>query len=239
MSSGDVPWSSISETGEVFEEKHPGLRFVVILTCSLSILGSLVIVFSYAFFKHLRGKPREILLHISLMDFGVSLANLIGAAVYFDQYYHRPGAAESSDDDFTASPSIEAFCKTQAFFAGYFTLGSVLWTVFLSVYIYLFLIYHKSRPELPHYSLHAFYLVGYGLPLIIVLWLVLTGRLGYAPYNSSGWCSLIVKNPATGENDYFVAVMGNDLWIYLAMFLITLLYIASSIFIHWQLVSTV
>ena len=66
------------------------------------------------------------------------------------------------------------------------------------------------------------------------LWLVLTHRLGYAPYNSSGWCSLILKDPSTGDVDLYVTVLGYDLWIYLAMILIPLLYCSVRVYIMDQ-----
>ena len=261
--SGAIPWTDVGQSGsQSFANKSTGIRVVVILTCSLSVLGSILLIFSYACFKQLRSKPREILMHISFMDFGVSLANLIGAAVYFDQYYHISGeqgsnsssvpdsltpaeqildeanpVANEASNTFSATPAIEGLCITQAFFAGYFTLGSIFWTIFLSIYIYLFLLYHKIKPGLPRYSLFVSYFVSYGVPLIISLWLVLTGRLGYAPYNSSGWCTLIVQNPSTGEGDLYAVVFGNDLWIYLAIFIIPILYLASCNFIHKIVVS--
>ena len=194
------------------------------------------------------------------------MANLIGAAVYFDQYYHIPGllfsnssSSEDSlspaqtvhsqrgsyattsevDNTFTASPTTEGLCITQAFFAGYATLGSIFWTIFLSIYVYLYLLYHAMKPKVANCSLVVAYIVCYGTPLIITLWLALTDRLGYAPYNSSGWCSLIVQDPSTGEIDIYAVVLGNDLWIYLALFLIPILYFASRDYIHNNLVSCV
>ena len=265
MASGnEIPWISYEGDGGAFKTKHSGLRTVVGLTCSLSALGSLLILLSYVCFKQLRSRPREILMHIAIMDLGVSLANLIGDVVYFDQYYHisspgnstlvpgtlspsqlHPTTAELSSstetgpegESFSANSYIDDLCKAQAFFAAYFTLGSVFWTVFLGFYIYLFLLYHRDNPKVPTASLIASYVFSYSFPLLISLWLVLTHRLGYAPYNSSGWCSLIVKDPSTGDVNLFVALFANDLWIYLASVLILIFYATSHVHIHWLLVS--
>ena len=259
---GALPWSAngkeLSVT-ETFQSKDAGIRTAVIITCALSGLGSLAMMLSFVCFRQLRSKPHEILFHISIMDLGVSLANLVGAAVYFDQYFHTPEAqvhnastAESlyghaqspANDDgsgrtsFTATAPVEALCIAQAFLAGYFTVGSVLWTIFMSVYIYLYLLYHRTNPLIPRRSIPAACLVSYGLPLVLMVWLVSTGRLGYAPYNSSGWCTLIVQDPATGESDIYTVVFGNDLWIYLAIVLIPILYFASLNYIHKNLVSS-
>ena len=239
--------------------KHTGLRVVAGLTCALSLFGSLLILLSYACFKQLRSRPREILMHISVMDLGVSLANLIGDVVFFGQYYHVSAPAvtdinstlqylttqsdtnlassQTSRAEFTANPSyIDGFCRAQAFFAAYFTMGSIFWTVFLGLYIYLFLLYNKSNPKLPIKTLVASYFFNYSVPLLLSLWLVFTHRLGYTPYNASRWCTLIVNDPSTGEVDMFVLLFANDLWIYLATLLILLFYVTSHIYIHWLMV---
>ena len=39
------------------------------ITCALSIIGAAAIIFSYLCFKNLRNRTREIIVHISLMDF--------------------------------------------------------------------------------------------------------------------------------------------------------------------------
>ena len=203
--------------------KQAGLRVVVGVVCALSIAGSLLIILSYICFKSRRTKAREILVHISLMDLGVGLANIIGLSVYYDQYYfaapRRP-----------APVYIDGLCKTQAFFAGYATLGSVFWTTSLMAYLYFRIVY--SQTKLACYFLRFCYIFCYGFPLLISLWLVLTGKLGYSPYDSAGWCSLITKNPLDGGKvDVFVSIFGNDLWMYVAILLIPILYLSVRLFV--------
>ena len=228
-SSGEgTPLSLVDEDGKMFvTSKHTGLRLVTGLTCALSLFGSLLILLSYACFKQLRSRPREILMHISVMDLGVSLANLIGDVVFFDQYYY---------DNSAPALYIDGLCKAQAFFAAYFTMGSIFWTVFLGLYIYLFLLYNKSNPKLPVKTLVGSYFFNYTVPLFISLWLVFTCHLGYTPHTTSRWCTLIVKDPSTGEVNMFVLLFANDLWIYLATLLILLFYITSHIYIHCLMV---
>ncbi len=209
-----------------FLEKHTGERVVVGVTCCLSILGSLLIILSYACFKTMRSKTREILVHLSLMDLGVALANLIGDAVYFDQYLY------DQDPEATDTDPINSLCKTQAFFAAYFTYGSILWTVSLAAYLYFLILHHGTK--LAVYFLRFSYFFCYVFPFLPSLWLVLTGRLGYAPYDSTGWCSLILKDPFTGKVDLFAAVFGSDLWFYLATLLIVLLYFTVRVYINDQ-----
>lgn len=197
------------------KDKDIGMRAAVSVSCILSILGSLLIIISFIIQKH-RTKAREILVHISFMDLGVGLANLIGALVYFDRFY------ETVDG---ASPHIDHLCKTQAFFAEYCTLTSIFWTAALAAYLYLVILHHR-QPILAQIFLRACYFVCYGLALLISVWLVLTDRLGYSPYDSSGWCSLIALDPKTGETDMFVLVFAYEIWVYLAAILIVIMYLA-------------
>lgn len=203
--------------------KQTGLRVVVGIVCALSIAGSLLIILSYICFKSRRTKAREILVHISLMDLGVGLANIIGLSVYYDQYYFAAPRCP-------APVYIDVLCKTQAFFAGYATLGSVFWTTSLMAYLYFRIVY--SQTKLACYFSRFCYVFCYGFPLLISLWLVLTKKLGYSPYDSAGWCSLITKNPLeNGKVDVFVSIFGNDLWMYVAILLIPILYLSVRLFV--------
>ena len=60
----------------------------------------------------------------------------------------------------------------------------------------------------------------------------MAGKLGWAPYDSSGWCTIIIIDPVTLEKDYFVAVVGYDLWIYIALFLVPIMYFAVRSFLR-------
>lgn len=228
----DVPLIPVNNaTSDIFlHPKDRGLRSVVGITCCLSIIGSLLIILSYAVLKS-RPKTREILLHISLMDLGVSLANLIGLAVFFDRFYRTADGIPLNPPD-----HIDRLCKTQAFFAAFCTLGSVFWTTALAGYVYIVTLYNKE----PNYAINFArfcYFLCYSMPLGIALWLVVTNRLGYSPYNSSGWCSLIAKDPNTGSNDLFILVFAHDLWMFVSITLIIVLYITVRSFVSSQVSS--
>ena len=209
-------YSTMSPAKRVFENKDIKIRAVVGVSCCLSILGSFLIILSFILFKNRRTRAREILLHISFMDMGVGLANLIGLSVYFDKYYlyyheHPPAY-------------IDGLCKTQAFFAAYFTLASILWTIALAGFLYFLIIYHRTKRSI--HFLRISYIFCYALPLVVSLWLVLTGKLGHSPVESSGWCTLISYNLVTERVDVYSAIFGNDLWIYLAIITIPLFYLS-------------
>lgn len=220
-----IPFININTSASIFVSKNVRIRTVVGFTCVLSIIGSILIIISHLVEKR-RTKAREILAHISLMDFGVSISNLIGLSVYFDRFYKygQPAAY------------INYFCKIQAFFAEYCTLASVFWTTALAAYLFIVILY-RQNPKYSVYFLRFCYFFCYGLAIGISAWLLGKQKLGYAPYDSSGWCSLIVKDPNTKESNLLVLVFGYDLWIYLAIILIIVFYVAIRSYsnrVSWQ-----
>ena len=212
--------ANLTELQTAFLLKDTALRAVVGVSCGLSIIGSLVIILSYILFKKRRTRAREILLHISLMDLGVALANLIGLSVYFDKYFVK----EVYNKSYEPPAYIEGLCKTQAFFAAFCTYSSILWTIALAGFLYFLIVHHKTRIAIYFYWLS--HIVCYVLPLMVSLWLVLTNKLGYSPLNSSGWCTLINRDIVNEKPDFFITIFGNDLWVYLTIVTIPLLYMS-------------
>jgi G protein-coupled receptor 157 len=206
--------------------KDQAMRAVVGVSCCLSILGSLLIILSFILFKKRRTRAREILLHISLMDLGVALANLIGLSVYFDRYYIYDLYTVNSS--YKVPSYIDGLCKTQAFFAIYCTHASVLWTIALAGFLYFVIVYQKSR--IATYFLWSSYIFCYVVPFLVTMWLVLTNKLGYSPFDSSGWCSLILTVAFNSEGQSYrhinlvATIIGYDLWVYLAFITIPIFY---------------
>ena len=164
-----------------FFNKHIALRATVGVACCLSMFGASLIILSYFLIRDIQTKSRQILMHLSFADFGVACSNFIGVVVYFDQYIRHCPPLLSSDNDMLSNGvntalschSLKAMCKAQAFFAGFSTLASVLWTLCLAVYIYC-LVVHSSKQV--HYKvLYVACILCWGLPLFISVWLICTG----------------------------------------------------------------
>ncbi len=173
-----------------FFHKHVAIRVVVGITCAFSMLGALLIILSYVCFKKIRTKSRQILVHLSVADFGVACANFIGVCVYFDQYIrHCPLESQlginhtHSEDELvfngvnthTSCDVLLQLCKAQAFIAAYSTLASVLWTLSLAVYIYCLVFYTSKKVHLK--VIWVAFIFCWGMPLLVSLWLVTTGEL--------------------------------------------------------------
>ena len=220
--------------------KNDAIRAVVGITCVFSMVGSILIIFSYLCFKTLRSRVRLILVHLSLMDFLVAFSNFAGDVANFDQYYFNSSVNNTMPcssplpllPSNNTSSVVKGLCVGQAVVALYSTLSSVLWTTSLAVYLYLLIVHYRSK--MSHYSLWLSYVLCYGFPLLITAWAWTTNRIGFSPFNTSGWCGPIFRDPNTGTVDKLFAVMSYDLWIYLTMFSVTLLFIGIRLYLADQ-----
>ena len=213
------------------------LRSALGLTCCLSIIGSLAVILTYLVFKSLRTTARLVLVHLSVMDMGVGLANLVGLSVNFDHYYF-PNASNASNYNTLGLPELKNVslalrysCLAQAIAADYFTLGSFLWTLSMAVYLYLKIV-HNQLPGAAKRSLYVCTAVSYLLPVGTVLWKGLTNRLGYSPFTSEGWCGDKLIDLSTGQTHILMDFIGYQVWILLIFVIVPVLYVSVLFFIH-------
>ena len=215
----------------------PSLKVVVAVTCSLSLFGSLLIITSYVLFRHLRTTTRLILVHISLMDFGVATANLVGILVDFNRFYFNFQHGTYNERGLpvlkNVSQTIDVICQIQAAFAVFFTAASILWTLCMAVYLY-FRIVHHNNPSVARSTLWASTFFCYSIPALFVFWAAFTHRLGYSPYESEGWCWEKMVNLRTGQEQVVLEFIGYDLWICLTYFLVPVLYVSVIFFLHQE-----
>lgn len=214
--------------------KKRGLQAVVGVTCVLSLVGSVLIILSYLFFRDLRTNARLILVHLSVSDLGVSFANLSGDAASFGQYFNQSLAFVEQRKGLYP-PYIDNLCKFQAFAAHFFTISSVLWTLMLAAYMYMVTTKLSRLSVKGNRAFNLFASVFcYGIATIVNVWMICTERLGYSPLNTSGWCGTIAHNVITKETDYIGVVLGYDLWILLTCFFIMVIYLSLHLYIKQE-----
>ena len=223
-------------TGKVPIVPTPNLRAVLATVCCLSIVGSLVIILSYVGFKSLRTKPRLILVHLSVMDFGVAVSNLVGLCVNFDSYYinysnitYKNGVPLPNDP----GSAVNIACIAQACFADYFTVGSFMWTISMAVYLYLRIV-HYQEPRSANASYYSAIAACYSLPFVFVLWKLLTHRLGFSPFGSEGWCGDKLIDVQTGKPQILMDFISYQIWVLLTFILVPVLYISVLCYIYQE-----
>ena len=220
-------------------QKHIAVRATMGVVCSLSIIGSLLIIFSYILFKKLRTRARYILVHLSFTDLVLALSNLVGLVANFDAHdYGRDTLNQSS----TELVNDTIYCKVQGFLTLYSTLSSVLWTILLALLVYI-LVTAGNPKRITKFLMWSCYILCYGLPLLPSLWALLMSHVGSAPLHSAGWCTLksyqgyyLVEEGSEGasnksgkhciEVDIFTNVFAYNLWILMAFAIILITYLS-------------
>ena len=195
------------------------------ITCVLSILGSVGTAASYLALKEMRHTVREILLHLSIMTLVRSTASLIGLLLNYHKHL-CPVVEDGGKVNPTSCNTFHRLCQVQAFFTSYGAVGSALWTLGLSVYLYYRIV--SCDVCVIMRVVRLLYVVCYALPLYVSLWLVIDGWLGYAPWSPThkGWCATIAVG-ADGDTHSLELFMTDDIWIVLSLVVIAMVTFAT------------
>ena len=193
--------------------------------CVLSVFGSLAIILTFAFVKVIRSKARELLVHLSVMDLMYSTANLVGLWLP----YHKHLSTNNADTSIYRT--YHGVCEAQAFLAIYGTIGSVLWTLGLAVYLYYRIV--SCDKVVTRRVVLVLYVLCYSLPLYVTLWLLIKKGLGYSdsPLSGGGWCSI------SDDIDPLENFMTYDVWIWLDIIILIPLYFLIHIHISEEVCS--
>ena len=169
---------------------YPGfilaLRICVGTTCVLSIFGGLGIVIAYACFlrprpdDHLdsaeatRDQLRQILVFLSIADILIAWGHLWGISTYLERLH------DVSSQYNTSVPSSD--CSVQAVITIYGTIASFMWTVILTMLVFV-LIKHQQKEKVKRYfgrkAFTIYHLLCWLVPLIEICIMARLNLLGY------------------------------------------------------------
>lgn len=230
--SSDLNFTQQASCGEDDSFMLSWIEVAAGITCVLSILGSVGTAASYLALREMRHTVREILLHLSIMTLVRSTANIVGLSLN----YHKnlcPVVEGSRVSNPSSYATFHRLCQVQAFFTSYGAVGSVLWTLGLSIYLYYRIV--SCNVYVTMWVVRLLYVVCYVLPLYVSLWLVLDGWLGYAPWSPThkGWCATIAVG-ADGETHSLELFMTDDIWIVLSVLMIAMVTFATHTQISYQ-----
>ncbi|XP_027026531.1 G-protein coupled receptor 157 [Tachysurus fulvidraco] len=182
-------------------------QVVILLSCALSVLGSVLVISTYALWPDLRTTPRQLLVFLSVAD-------LISAVSYSYGVY-KVFKANTWD------------CVTQGAFSTFSNTSSFFWTVAIAVYLYMFIV--KSSQRLADSLVLYFHLISWGVPLAITVAAVSLQKIGYdASEVSVGWCWISIK-----ESDHVLwMLLTGKIWELLAYVILPVLYILIKRHIH-------
>ncbi|KAM3920907.1 G-protein coupled receptor 157 [Leptodactylus fuscus] len=175
-------------------------QVIVLLSCVLSFLGSLLIIFTHIRWPDLRSRPRQLLLFLSVAD-------LLSAASYF---YGVLRDFEATTWDCVAQGALSTFSNTSSFF----------WTVAVALYLYITIV--QSQQSLAEHMVYWFHLISWGIPLVITVAAVCLNKIGYdASYVSVGWCWINIE----AEDKLTWMLLTGKAWEILAYVILPVLYV--------------
>ena len=206
------------DSGYVSIENGPIPSYVAIVSSGLSCLGSILTVVTFFGPKDMRSGAQKIITFLALADF-VSAVGYIVGSVNFITHYNKTEHKECQ--------VFEDICEAQATFTSWSMLTSFLWTTILAFYFYLIIVYR--RVQVAARLMLLYHIVAWGFPLFIIIPLMATGHLGYAPYAASNWC--FVKNTdvrrglKTNPTEIIIILFNGKLWELLTYVIISFLFI--------------
>ena len=143
-------------------------KVLVGLATTLSVVGSLLIIFTYVLCKDIRIPSRRIIVFISIADLLTAVPNFTGLFV-------EPKEGK------------DYFCLIQSFISTTSLMCSLLWTIALAVF--LFIIFVQENQSLAMKVFPLFHIVCWGVPVILNIIAFRLSKLGNSGDTvSSGWC---------------------------------------------------
>ena len=191
------------------------IKYVAMVACILSSIGSFIIILSYVLIQQIRTKVREILVHLSVMDLIYSLANLIGLLLNYGNHVATAGSCDLIEP-------YDVICKVQGGFAFYATISSILWTSGIAIYLYFRVVIDRNR--VIRVVVLLLYVTCWGIPSLLTVWLFLDDAIGYDGRSSGGWCGLKQGSQPERAGNIIIMIFNNDLWVVLTIVLVVMLY---------------
>ena len=154
------------------------------ITCLLSIFGASLTIFTYAAFKALRTKARQLLVSLSVADIVVALSHFVGLFVNYKRFisFDEEGGAVTVHVSNTSFK--DAACITQGAFSTYGTIASFIFSMMIALYL---LVLTQSKSGKPASRLLPFmYIVGWGVPLAVVISVSVVHSFGFEPISTPG-----------------------------------------------------
>lgn len=175
-------------------------QVLVLISCTFSFFGSLLIIVTYIIWPDLRTTPRKLLVFLSVAD----LLSVVSYA------YGVWSVFETDSVDCIVQGAFSTFANTSSFF----------WTVAIAIYLYILIV--KSSQRLADSLVLFFHITSWGVPLGITVAALCLHKIGYdASEVSVGWCWVSVQAP---DNVLWMLLTGK-IWELLAYITLPILYI--------------
>jgi len=175
-----------------------------------SIVGSVLIILSYAAFKSLRTTSRLLIVHLAIANFMVTIPNFLSVFIDYKSKFKLPVATANSTENSTiinvtniTTDSVACsekhlldhdshvycqVCVYQAFVSIIGTLASIFLTVCVCIHFFILIYYQNIRRA--SQIAYVYYVLAWIVPLGISMWLLFDNWLGFEPTYSTLNCAI-------------------------------------------------
>ena len=174
-------------------------KSVPIVTVSglLSVLGSMLIMYTYLRWKDVRQSTvRVILFWLAVADLLSALSFVIASLLHYLYKYFDQGV-------------YQGLCTANSIITTYFPKTAILWTVILAVYFVLTLVFKVTVRKKARMML-LFHLISWVAPLVVVIPAAAMGWLGHGQSTQGAtWCFVsdrLFENKSFTEFDSYMSV---------------------------------
>ena len=213
--------------------------YITMASASVSILGSFLIILTFALWKDIRTVARAIVVFLAVADFLTAAGYLFGSIVYLHYKVLHNGTLSYSEYS-----AYDKMCTAQSFITTVGPVSSFLWTSHLA--IYLFVSISLQRGELAKKLVIPFHITAWGIPLLFCIPALVLGELGPASSRTStSWCFISYNSTYPGSDKefrkklvefYAFEFICGKLWEILAYIIALVLYVAVKVSV-WRRVS--
>ena len=155
-----------------------------LISCSASVIGSVLTIMPYLLWKDIRTGIRAIITFLALADL-ITASSYIMASINYITYYKEINTADE-DTKVRACTKFDEVCQIQAYISSWSSLSSFWWTCILALYIYWTI--EKGDLTKVNKVFPLYHVLSWGSPVLVMFPLLLTGSLGYSLFAAGGWC---------------------------------------------------
>lgn len=187
--------------------------YVAIVSSTTSCLGSLLILLVYALFEDVRSTAQKIVTLLALADLVTALGYIIGSVNFLAHFNATSGCGV-----------FEVTCEVQSAITSWSSLCSFAWTFVLALHFYLLIVWGRAR--LSTRLLPLYHALAWGLPLLVILPIAASRKLGYAPYAASNWCYVRdAGSSSPAGTTLLIFLVAGKLWEMAAYVVVPILYV--------------
>ena len=151
-----------------------------LLSCTASMVGSVLMIIPYILWKDIRSGLRTIVTYLAIADFFTAFGYTIASF----NYMHYQNEKENHYSE--ACRIFSSVCQIQAYISSWASLSSFWWTAILAYYLYSTIT--KGSTNVLNKWFPFFHVLAWGSPILVMLPLLCTGSLGYSLFSAGGWC---------------------------------------------------